>query len=995
MNIQLFINDNLVDLNPDEDFKLQKEFQDPEELITKEITYSYDIDLPITDVNSSIFNNSNNIDVANKFNIVYDAQLYCDEILVINGKFIINEIDNENYKGNLYIPAKKELSDILGDRTLAEITPHYVSINNIDDINRINEGVLDGTGDNHICFPYVLYNMPYNNYDNLDGTLITDEKCYQSLNWKECNFGLGNIYPAYNVLSIIKDLFKTEGYEIGGNIFTNSKFLNLYQTYSESPEKYNEIRQTPYYVSFNYNYRIRKNNNTSITATTANIFNNLTVGFDTLLLSDNTSLTNIKNEYNILIENTENSYAMIVPQSGWYQINCRGSISLYNANNKHWNQDGRTRVAGHLGDGNVCNFSASFAELQIMKGASPADNIQPYCVNNGMPCIPLQYDEDETNGTVISDDNYVGMKSNYNQKCLLFGHNNGTTLVKDMSGYSISDFIAGARWGEQIASKNWGTGRDKQCAPERRDMQAATLALPKVGFNPVKSVNDIEYWELYQCSGRQKYESTKTYGSSTAQIMVREDSYSNFEGYNRGMIKDFNEDSTNMIVYSDTVENKSYIGQQNSTAYTNSNTDGNCDIHTCVWLEAGDYVNICLMMPYNSNKWRKHPTMFRHTSWHDKGWGGVVDTGITGFFEMGLINTNKDWRPTSAKPIITNSTELQSDRTTNINECLPNTKCNDYLNSFLQTFNLRLTQTTTNKFSIDLNNQNETIGEIIPIDDYANMYDLTYTRLTLPSTINLRFKIDQTEEGYTNGNTSPYAEDVDKAYNMPLHSGDKTFENPLNTSGTITKKESLWSYNWYKTIFFDDSLNKRKYYIDIPVIAETDIWSGDYDAASAQLESWQTNKTMRFFYINTKKIKELVSNSEDAMKLITVYINIRENGAVHSRIEPKLKLIIPSNFICTYRMIAGKKVEERFMLDYDNSINNIKENDTTMTDKLFNINVKNSYQIDVNCALPNNVYAKIKANSIISLNGGLYNIKEISKHSIMGNSDSTVSLLSL
>ena len=180
--------------------------------------------------------------------------------------------------------------------------------------------VLDGTGDNHICFPYVLYNMPYNDYDKLGGTLMTDEKFYQSLDWDKCNFGLGNIYPAYNVLSLIKDLFKTEGYEIGGSVFTNSKFLNLYQTYSESPEKYNETRQTPYYVSFNYNYRIRKSNNTSITATTANIFNNLTVGFDTLLLSDNTSLTNIKNEYHILIENTANSYALIADKLQRFNI---------------------------------------------------------------------------------------------------------------------------------------------------------------------------------------------------------------------------------------------------------------------------------------------------------------------------------------------------------------------------------------------------------------------------------------------------------------------------------------------------------------------------------------------------------------------------------------------------------------------------------------------------------------------------------------------------
>ena len=144
---------------------LYTEFQDPSELVRKRITYSYNIKLPVTVRNGGIFGFTSAVDVKDKFNRIYDAQLYCDGLCILDGKLIVNKIDSENYECNLYVPERQELKDILGDRTLREIVEHNKYLNDWDDITKINNYVggielyesqyppLEQR-DNHICFPY-------------------------------------------------------------------------------------------------------------------------------------------------------------------------------------------------------------------------------------------------------------------------------------------------------------------------------------------------------------------------------------------------------------------------------------------------------------------------------------------------------------------------------------------------------------------------------------------------------------------------------------------------------------------------------------------------------------------------------------------------------------------------------------------------------------------------------------------------------------------------
>ena len=136
--------------------------------------------------------------------------------MLLHRKNFNNKINSDSYKVNLNKKKKKELSDVLGDRTLKQLKPHYKNVNSFSDIDKINCYVGGITGsdvvlppadqrDNHVCFPYVLYGWPYNKPE------VTNDRYYQATNFEDTTFTLNNIFPAFNVLSVLKDMFETEG----------------------------------------------------------------------------------------------------------------------------------------------------------------------------------------------------------------------------------------------------------------------------------------------------------------------------------------------------------------------------------------------------------------------------------------------------------------------------------------------------------------------------------------------------------------------------------------------------------------------------------------------------------------------------------------------------------------------------------------------------------------------------------------------------------------
>lgn len=994
MNIQLYVENQLCDFDSKTYITLQKEFDNEAELIVTEVEYSYTIEIPTSVRNKQIFGFIDSFDVSNKFGRIYNAELYVDEMLILKGKLKLSGIDAEYFKGNLYKPASATVSDILGDRQLNEIIPHMKPMNNMTDMTQQNNYVMGMNTtdipsakyrDRHVCYPYLLYSLPYNDGQKAS----TDDLDFytQRLDFGYHTMNNDNIFPSFNVCSVIKDMFKTEGYNIQGNIFDDEKFKDLYQTFQYSYSDYLDKRLVPYYLSFRGDYDNYRSNNIPASLQVATLWTEsdydvghdghfdgtFQYGVDCPLQagSKNTRLSIISNEQHMLSEGQNyDGYAITIPQDGWYRIHCDGQMSYPDRSGGWKSESNRENVGGTQDRADTTDLSEQPFEFQIKKGY-PAENPQLYSFNSFIPCMPTHYSE---GASVKCADEHTYIKCMTNERSRLYGKNGKTTYIKEYSDFPTSDFVCGARLGGAwFNTELWGTaGRGGIQRPNRFALKGAGLALPDVTKTlQTRDMDDDGDGDMYFMIAHSDGNNRCEYAEKTAQVLVRQDSYSNFEGYN---VIDFGTKRW------DTTRNEGavvYPGAANNSASTSGKYGGKWDINTVVWLEKGDTINIELLIPYHFQGDYQHSTLLRHSKWKDR--HEYINRTMVSFnFEMGIISTDKKWIPTDKNPIPTFD-YIRSYKETNVNQFLPTLKCNDYLNNLLQTFNLQLTMPNKNTFSIDYAAMNNVMGNVISIDNLANIKDAEFKALDTPSQRQLSWKVDTSETGYYHGNPSPY-----KTENLPWYNsgytGSITITNETNTSGSIDKKESSWSYCWYKDIKFVNGLGLSVKEAPIAVLAENTIWDDGNSYMNAQSESLNTSKTMRFFLLG--------KNVDTSMYKYIEFKYDENNGR-----DLNCRLVIPSNYIETKQSQGSKRY---YMLDYNNSVQNTDGgNKKTITDIFFNLYVQSGYQIDVPIKLTNNLYNRINGGTLIRFNDGLYKVKSIDGHDVTEQDEATLSLLTL
>lgn len=994
MNIQLYIDNQLCDFDKSTYVALQKEFEDEQENIAKEIEYSYTINVPTSIKNKKIFGFADSFDVSNKFSRIYNAELYVDEILILKGKFKLSGIDREYYKGNLYNPTKGSITDVLGDRMLNEIMPHMKPMNSMRDILECNNYVINDNStdipkqeyrDRHICYPYVLYSLPYN---EIDKALGDETDLYtQNLQYNYHTLSTDNVFPAFNVLSVIKDMFATEGYNVQGNIFKDEKFKDLYQTFSYTYSDYVDKKQVPYYVKFRCLYNNYSNGNIPSTLNTSVIWSqneykeghgefngNFEYGVDDPLTSDvqNTHIDVMSNDQHMLVKGREyDGYTVIVPKSGWYRINCNGKMSYPFVGSERFTQDGREAVGGTTSKRDNTDLSEMPFEFQIKKGY-PSENPRLYSFNSFIPCMPTHFSEGSS--VVYKDDN-TWIRCLDNERNRTYGKNGKTTLVKDYSNFPTNDFIAAARLGGAYFSSTWGaaSSHSQFQRPYRYATMGAGLALPDVSKPLIVSElsedgEDRRYFKISDKNTNSNYE----YAEKTAQVLVRNDSYSNFEGYNVADWSLGRWDTTSSL------GKKTYIGASDSSCASDGKYSGRWNINTVVYLEQGDTLYFELLMPQHIKGEKKKGGFlgtgrhrWRDTSYH------INATIVDFFFEMGIVNIDKQWIPSQQSPIAS-FVDILKPKETNVNQFLPQIKCNDYLNSFLQTFNLQLTMPSKNTFSIDASTMNNIYSNIISIDDLANVYNAEFKALSSPSQKELAWKIDPSESGYANGNKSPYKTEDLPWYNSG-YTGSLTIVDETNTSGSIDKKESQWSYAWYHDVRFINGIGMSVTEAPILVICDKQYYSNESSYANLEGESLNTSLTMRLFFLK----KNINTTLYDY-----IYFKYDEN----ENKEMFCKLLIPTNSIVT----ATQDGNRYYMLDYNNNVENTDGGKRkTITDIFFKFKVQGGYEVEIPIKLPNVIYNKIKLGTLIRFNDGLFKVKSIEGHDITQTEDSTLTLLTL
>ena len=973
--IQLYIEGKLVDIDEELEIQLEKDFDNFDEHVVEEAHYSFEVDLPITKANRDALGFVDVFDVANKFGRTYDAILFVDNVNILDGKFMLSEINGEHFSGNLYVPAKATLKDVLGDKKLKEIKEHPLYIANWNDIKTINQNIIQNkaNADRHICFPYVLYRLPYNNAESTYP--ITTQDLAASGN----TFAIDNLIPAYNVLSIIKDCFEGEGYKVQGNVFGIDKFTELYQTFSTSWKDYHDSKNTPFYVSFHADYDMRRNSNISSTLVETSLFSDPTmrIGTDAILLSENTKITNEVDDYNMLAKgNNTDAHSLIVPKTGWYRIRCSGNMS-FPMNSGRYTQNGRLSINGCYNISDRTDLTQNMFEFQLKKTTSPMSNAQYYSMNMATPMVPTNLSKESvayTDATVTPLT--LGNQSvylSYDDPRNSFAKNGKTALVKDYSGFDISEFIAGARLGCPMASLAFADSH----LQDRRSVELVLACLP----NPAKATKrskvdsggvERQYMPLYSLKSYNASSVTNRYdyGMSTAQVLVRGDSYSNFEGYNR-----FKPNVNTSGGTWDTTSNFgaiSYPGLESNGATASTKTSGNWVINTVAWLEEGEMVSPEIVVPFNDNA--DDCGWLEFCDWKHTGKAGILWTKCSFDFQMGFITTDEKWVPTVNNPV-PSFNDIRHKLPTNVNQWLGDQKVNDYIENFLKTFNLRLSRINSKTYSIDtLSNESKTYGNVIDVDEYANVKDAEFKRIDSRST-KLEWTINTDEEGYVHGNSTK----VNKTKRDESgYTGSIEFIDDSDTSEKESKTKSNWSYTWQKDITFvngDSSFSGGVK--EAPIISDAKVWENTY--LTVQDVDFETSKTSRLIYLD-----------KDYNSKYYNFFNVY--GFVNDTKTPELKapIIFCKNYI-RYKNSLGQLTT--FRLDYDNSSST--NLDKTITDVYFKIKKGYQYEVDVPVTLPNHVYEQIRSNTLVKFNDGLFRILGIEGHDVSGREEATLKLLSI
>ena len=989
--IQLFINGKLADIDDDVKIRLEKNFDNETEHVIEETEYSFEIDLPVTDRNRECFGYTDVFDVGAKFNQNYDAVLNVDETNILKGKFVMDSIDNKTYSGNLYVPARKSLKDVLGDKKMKEIKPHYVNMSSWDAMKDIQWSSITGNME-HVVFPYVLYRLPYN--DSQSQLPITTQDLSASGN----TFNTENIFPAYSVLSVLKDVFEGEGFKIQGNIFSMAKFRDLYQTFSYDPKKYHDEKEVPYYLSITADYILRRGENTSSTARETTMFTDpeMRWGTDALLLSENTNITYEDDPFNMLTKGKENpqSRVITIPKSGWWNIMFWNRVGFPNPNGT-WSQDGRITVCGQANESDIVDFRYNVVEIQLKKTDRPMSNPTLYSFNMATPIVPTDISKDKCRnispgGESLPFFNFVAaVELSYDDKRNMFPKNQATALVKDLSGdIDTSDFICGLRFGSQFSSSNYSDDHleDRRsdemmmtCLP---DPNKATMYRVETTGEDYEGKRERMFMPLYLTVGYRSSDSDifrYDYGSKTAQALVRYDSYSNYEGYN--LFKPAQEGSGGTWDTRSNYGRKIYPGQNWSFAQPPQvGSDGVAyaagNVFTCVWLEEGDNLSIEAMMPFND--YADDCGWLEFCSWKHFYKSGTENTAIKSTLTMGFVSTDPKYVPTNNNPLpnlldVDDWNTFVEKRNTNVNKFLGDTKVNDWINNFLTTFNLRLTKVNDTTYSIDtMITESNMYSNTINIDEWANVKDAEFKRLDTKNT-KLEWTISTDEEGYVHGNST---REVKTRRDESGYTGGALFEVP--SSNSETKIKSNYSYTWEKDIsFVNGNLNYVSGVHEVPVIGDAELWENDY--VTIQEKDYATDKTTRLIYLDRNPDNGLVNY---------FWVNRYKDDTTIP--ENKMPMLFCKNNI-TYESDLG--VRKTFRLDYDNREST--DYDETITDVFFNIKKGTQYEVDIPVTLPNDIYSKIKANTLIKFNDCLFRVLGIEGHNVNMSDTATLKLITL
>lgn len=819
VNTELIINNQLCDIvNPfDLGVRFQREILIPSEITTKDVQYSFTIKLPTSNINNTIFNFANVEEVKNKFNYEYNALLIVDSIKVFDGKFRLTEIDEDTYKGNLYIPSAKSIKDIFGDKKLNEngswVIPFADFAPSITDYNTNQQTKIQPC-----IFPFALYGLIPKQSINPNAVVngeIVGEYTAKDL-WDEyVRLGIEDFPPSVNCLQMLQTIFKNNNYTLSGTAFEDSRLTNLFVSYKNEADyvqEWNWGRLCSFNIQGNWesvrdrwqNYRtfernIERNESGRGTFYVTNLLDCNRVNFTSISDSGTNIITSsFKDKWND-DRYKRNKAFITIPKSGLYKIKLKASIAIEEGRDNSgkdsgwkWTDDttGNVFTSGGQYKRNRCNyFDRKRYEVQLVRDFGSGD----FSTGNKI-AVGSYFQPNNPQNTVFNGDSVENFPKYFPKP--------HKALLVDAS--TDEKFICGFRWGKVDGSDYNPKGYQANYMFIKNGYSWNNSYTQK---NKIYSAynNPDGYW----CWG----------SDDNAKIPINPDTGEEVEGGDDVVSLAWRESNR----YQTTIRNipNSYINASREV-----NGDG--ELYQIIWLDKGEHIT--LLAVSEANDYRKHydSTLFNAFPAYmsvnfeldvkpfrtDNSWI-KINNNSNGFAEM-------DWN------------DLMNFRKDDIDliKFLPaDVKTDEWIENFTKAFNLTLRMNGLNHFDLDVKQTNTlNTTSVIDLESKANIRFRNNTPLGLPSAFELGFTVNQEEEGFV----ASGGED-----------GGGRFETGT-VDGKILTQTSNFSYCWYKDIRKKIGSENEKH-IQLPIISKSEVWAADM-TYSEGVQKLYTSLSQRFWY---------------------------------------------------------------------------------------------------------------------------------------------------
>lgn len=919
-NIELYINKELCDIGKLDSFSvyLKRQLLNPAELNTKDAQRSYDITLPASAVNNRIFGHINVEETKGKFARLYDALLLVNGIAIFEGKFKLNEITKHTYKGNLGIPAQKTVRDIFGDKMMNQAGEWRIDFKDFyNSISEYNKSAKDAP--QPCIFPYIIYSLvpKIKSGTTMVNGVEKDSFTPKDVIDKYARLALDNFPPAINPLKAIKEIFKSNNLEIDGTAFNDPKLTKLYMSYRNPsqyimPWNWSRVGQ----IKLKGTYTIAELLGNMIQSTNGGWHNDGIYDANSQFFTHNGKKQWRANVFdsdkNIVHEITNNNISvkdgkvtLNISKSGLYKIDLYGKLNIPDHSNgdtsKTWWGIGlkdepdpykfklATNYVGRLGgwefNNNITNTRFELQLIRYNKDSPFELDKQKVLASYGRP------NQDQDSNTTSG-----GWYPNH--KLFVDGSNN-------------ENFICGGSFGRYHSDTNLHYEHfinNNEIANNLSNYPYCNTMYCKYGLG----------WDGNYTQKRVNYSVTPIYKNQ-------------FHDYRYVYATNTGNSPSNQIDYMVDTPNFDYANDWN----TRIHSENKKEFHSqqIVWLEQGDFLTLVDCSDAGQCRMKNNVGQFSST-----------DALVCHNWEYELTITpfrsSLDWMQMTPKgkgiePMDWNAGEWLHNHIDLIKFLPKEVKVDEWLNNFCKVFNLNLIQINDTVFELNVKQKQSLVRSKHQID-LDNKTDINIngrnTSLELPSTYEIGFSINKSEEGFVES-----SED-----------GGGFFETGAVDSKPISQT-STFSYNWFKKMHGEGDIT----YPPFPIITDKEIWVEDSKDYAEMLSKTYTNLAQRFFYF-----KDTFQFGENI---------ITENPLLAS--------------------VSGSFDETNLMtLNYKN-----KEN--TILTKYFNIlKDSNNNYTTIECYLSPKEYSLL-ANSTVKLNGDLYYVAEIDGYDPLGRKKATLKLI--